>query len=64
MASSKKGRKVEPRPTCPECGRVVVPSRAVPCGGRAKFALHGVYCSSDCLLDAYRRGYPQDRVRG
>jgi len=56
----------EPRPTCPECGKISRPETAAPFGIAKKIAhrvLEGVYCSPDHLLDAYQRGYPQDRAR-
>lgn len=56
------GKKDEPRPLCPECRRVVDPLYAVPFGHAKKLqhrVLEGIYCSSDCLLNAYRRGYPR-----
>lgn len=61
----KRAKPEEPRPTCPECGKVVRPRGAVPFGRArdlARRVLEGIYCSSDCLLDAYKRGYPMDRA--
>ena len=56
----------EPRPVCPECGQVVKPETAV-CFGRARKPgekiLEGVYCSADCVLNSWIRGYPRDMVR-
>lgn len=58
----------EPRPVCPECGRVVDPRQARSFDANPRSTLaqvcEGVYCGSDCLLDAYERGYPKDRTRG
>ena len=54
------------RPTCPECGKIVHPTQAVPFGEAPTLperVLEGIYDSSDCLLDARRRGYPKDRAR-
>ena len=57
----------EPRPTCPECGKTVHPERAVPYNvditKPVSHMLTGIYCSSDCVLDAHRRGYPGERAR-
>ena len=55
----------EPRPRCPECGRVVHPTRAFPYGNAKSIAnqvLEGIYDRADCLLDAIERGYPKDRA--
>ncbi len=56
-----------PRPTCRECSSIVEPSKAAwidpfqpgkePLWGDNE-ALPGLYCDSDCLLDAYIRGFP------
>ncbi len=63
-----------PRPTCPECGSVIDPRRFVTLGDHdttipdffqtsmfRRKTLEGIYCSSDCVLDAVDRGYPDDR---
>jgi hypothetical protein len=50
------------RPQCPECGKDVDPKKAVPMGKAKKIEdslLEGIYCCSDCLLDAWKRGYPR-----
>ena len=50
-----------PRPMCPECGGIVCPKEAKPFGTPKRLfqrRLTGVYCSSDCLLNAYDRGFP------
>lgn len=55
-----------PRPTCPECGRSCHPETASLYGKAETLKdrlLEGVYCSADHVLDAIRRGYPQDRAR-
>ena len=55
----------EPRPLCPECGQVVHPAVAFPFGEPRELRevpLTGIYCSADCLLDAYERGFPKSRV--
>lgn len=74
---SKKPSPSEPRPQCPECGRVLHPKYGVivvsdddvvsddlPAG----VPLHpdptvfaGLYCSGDCVLDAFHRGWPEYR---
>jgi len=64
---AKKRAKIdEPRPTCPECGCVVVATEAKPYGTAKSLrerVLEGIYCSADCILDAIKRGYPNNRVR-
>ncbi len=55
-----------PRPTCPECGRSCHPEIAFPYGKAHTLRerlLEGIYCSADCLLDAHKRGYPNERAR-
>ena len=61
----------EPRPQCPECGLVVPPETAViwrmpseDARAVVDLACVGVYCRSDCLLDARARGWPHWRVKG
>lgn len=64
-------RKRPEEPQCPECGRTVDPTCAVPYrpkprAERREFdsALIGIYCSSDCLLDAFIRRFPFWRTQG
>lgn len=55
-----------PRPTCPECGRSCHPEIAFPYGEAHSLRermLEGIYCCADHLLDAHKRGYPNDRAR-
>jgi hypothetical protein len=59
-------RTQEPRPTCPECAKVVDPKKAVPYGIARTIrnqVLEGIYDTSDCILNAIKRGYPLDRAR-
>lgn len=67
------------RPSCPECGRTLDPKariivvsdddaidESIPDGlamrpDRTVFA--GLYCCSDCVIDAIERGYPQYRTK-
>ena len=64
------------RPQCPECGSilhpqdspVVVPdegSDSVPNRSPILHPIHdvfsGLYCSDDCVLDAFNRGWPEFR---
>lgn len=66
----------EPRPTCPECGSVIDPRRFVTVSDYDVLLseledadtsvfdmdrLSGIYCSSDCVLDAFARGWPDYR---
>jgi hypothetical protein len=56
---------MKPRPTCPECGQAVPPRTAaiyVKDDTIPDKILSGIYCDSDCLLDAYERKYPYHRV--
>lgn len=56
----------EPRPTCPECGRVVNPHTCVPYAvpKRTEHRLvAGIYCCEAHLMLAMERGYPKDRAR-
>jgi hypothetical protein len=56
----------EPRPVCPECARVVNPRDAVsfhrPKSLRER-VLEGIYCCSDCVIEAWKRGYPAERCK-
>ena len=64
MAKKQRARTSEPRPVCPECSHVVDPQRAVPYGTAKILALRvleGIYCGSDCILNAVKRGYPKGR---
>jgi len=71
MATSPRSRaQRESRPVCPECSRIVDPTKAA-CiteeGSRLKKhraprqELVGVYCSQDCALCAWVRGWPWNR---
>ena len=70
MATSPRSER-EPRPVCPECSRVCDPTKAA-CiteqgsaskrGRRPRPDLVGVYCSKDCALAAWVRGWPWNRV--
>ena len=67
----------EPRPQCPECGSGMHPAQgvvivsdddedddAIPDGIELKpitDIFSGLYCSSDCILDALKRGWPEYR---
>lgn len=66
----------QPRPTCPECGSVIDPRRFVTVSDYDTLAselhtvdtsvfdfdrLSGIYCCSDCVLDAFERGWPEYR---
>lgn len=66
----------EPRPTCPECGSVIDPIHLLivsdhdsddkvppflPILEDAEDRLSGIYCSSDCVLDAFMRGHAKSR---
>lgn len=63
--ASRRQPKPEARQRCPECGGVVDPRKARPFGFAKKIKhriLEGIYCSSDCLLDAFERGHPAARA--
>ena len=65
--SPRKPRPNEPRPQCPECGMVVAPVSAIVRwrnDSAEDEALVGLYCRSDCLLDAHERGWPHWLVKG
>lgn len=65
----------EPRPTCPECGSVIDPRQCVTVNNRDESPVgdlfdtqvfevdkfSGIYCCTDCVLDAFDRGYPEHR---
>lgn len=65
----------EPRPICPECGSVIDPRSCLVVTSRDEdpFPLSfmeddfgpdkfsGIYCCSDCVLEAFDRGYPEHR---
>lgn len=67
----------EPRPSCPECGRTLDPSSrivvvsdddaiddSIPDGLQLrpiKTVFAGLYCCSDCVIDAIQRGFPKFR---
>jgi len=66
MAKARKAKTDEPRPVCPECESVVRPDSARPFGlakSLRERVLEGVYCCSDCLLNAWKRGYPKGRCK-
>lgn len=61
--TAKRPRKSDARQKCPECGAVIDPTSCVVyrvTGQKAKKPnlLFGLYCGSDCLLDAHERGWP------
>ena len=70
----------EPRPCCPECGRIIYPECDVyvvsedhdgyiddeipefmPMSNIHIDIYSGLYCSSNCVLDAVYRGWPEYR---
>ena len=54
-----------PYPRCPECGKRCHPENSYPYGEAKTLRermLEGIY-HVDCLLDAHKRGYPNDRAR-
>lgn len=67
----------EARPSCPECGRTLDPraeivvvsdddqiDESIPDGlalRPIKTVFAGLYCCSDCVIDAIQRGFPKIR---